>query len=394
MRKTNSEIMIVVGEASGDQLGTALAHGLNELAPEVHLFGAAGPKMRAAGVEATFNSDEWSVVGVAAVGKSVPKFLKIKRDLRQLAATRKPAAVVLVDFPEFNLKLAKELKSDGHRVIYYVSPQVWAWRQYRYKTIRDHVDLLLSILPFEKDWYRNKGVDHVEYVGNPIAERIRPTVDRIAFCESYGLEPNATIVALLPGSRKKEIDRHLQTLLAAAALMGRSNRDAQFVIAASDETNSAISHSIVREFNASADEKLSPIIVSGETVNVLNAAEVAAVSSGTATLEAGIIGTPMAVFYRIPRFDAMLFRPFVDVEHFALINLIAGKRIVSELMQGDFTAENVAAELVRILDPDTNAIVRSQLSEATRELREGDHPSAAEAIVKFLNYRSANDLES
>ena len=386
--------MIIAGEASGDELGAEFVRGIREIAPQIQLFGTPGPRMRNEGVEPVFKSDEWSVVGVAAVAKAIPDFLKIKRQLLKIADERKPEAVVLIDFPEFNLKLAKALKVRGHRVIYYVSPQIWAWRQYRYKTIRDDVDLLLSILPFEKEWYLKKEVEHVEFVGNPISRRTDPTMDRKSFCEQYQLDKNSEIIALLPGSRKKEIVRHLPTLLEAAVLVSGLRSSVQSLIAAPNEKIQKISEPIIREYKRRTKEKIEFKLITDDTINALNAADAAAVSSGTATLEAGLVGTPMTVIYKIPAFDAMLFKPFVDVPHFALINLVAGRQIVSELVQKNFTAEKVSAELIRLLDRSTNAEIRRELAEATRELRENVSKPAAEVVVDFLKGRSTNDLES
>ena len=380
--------MIVVGEASGDELGAELVRDLRHVAPEIHIFGASGPKMRTEGVETILESDSWSVVGVAAVAGAIPKFLRIKNRLRKIAFARKPEAVLLIDFPEFNLKLAKKLKADGHRVIYYVSPQVWAWRQYRYKTIRDSVDLLLSILPFEKSWYTNKQVEHVEFVGNPVALRTRNLISRSEFCEKYGLSASNEIIAILPGSRRKEIERHLETMLDAATDVKKSRPNSQFVIAASNDDNRKPCQSKVEDFESGRSEKLKPFVVSDDTLNLLNAADVAAVSSGTATLEAGVIGTPMVVVYRVPQFDAAIFRPFIDVPHFALINLISQKRLVTELVQNDFTSQNLSNELIRLLDPLTNQEMRKELLAVTKEFRNARTKTAAEAIVDFLDQNS------
>ena len=168
---------MIAGEASGDRLGAQLVREILARRDGTTFFGTPGQEMRAAGVESIFDSDSWSIVGIVAVAKAVPRFLKIRSALRREAKKRKPSVVVLIDFPEFNLKLARLLKKDGHMVIYYVSPQVWAWREYRFKTIRDSVDILLSILPFEAEWYTRKGVHHVEYVGSPVVGRTRDQTD-------------------------------------------------------------------------------------------------------------------------------------------------------------------------------------------------------------------------
>lgn len=379
------DLMIVAGEASGDELGAQLVEEIRRREPEAGFFGTPGPKMRAAGVEAIFESDHWSIVGVAAVVKAVPKFTSILRKLRSVAAARKPDAVILIDFPEFNLKLAKSLHRDGHKIIYYVSPQLWAWRKYRIRTIRNYVDKLLSILPFEEEWYRKQGIEHVEYVGNPHAERVKPKLSRDEFCKLHGLDPKKNIVALLPGSRKKEIERILPELLKTACLMYEKDASIQFVIAAS-------STSFIKQIDAVV-EKLKVqglkfpktlIIVQNETFDALNAADAAAVASGTATLEAGIIGTPMAIVYNVSRLDEIAFRPLINTEHFGLINLVAGKRIVNEYIQEDFNAQTLSNELLRLLDPSTNSEMRMELTKANDNLAVLASKNAAESVLEFL----------
>lgn len=375
--------MIVAGEASGDELGAELARDLRKLDPNVALFGAAGPGMRIEGVEPVFESDNWSVVGLAAVAKAVPKFLRIKSELRQIANMRKPAAVILIDFPELNLKLARDLKADGHRVIYYVSPQVWAWREYRVRSIRDNVDLLLSILPFEKEWYKARGVVHIEYVGNPVARRVRPRHSRRDFCGKHSLDPLKKIIALLPGSRRREVSRHLKVMLESSVELSHENPSINFVVAAANDAASRMCEAMISDFRSRVDG-LNIFVVNGETIDVLNSADAAAVASGTATLEAGVLGTPMVVVYKVPRIDAALFRPFINVPHFALINLVAGKRVVAELIQEDLTPSNLGNELDRLLDDDVNRNLRQELKEVTSELRSCEGRGAAEAIVRFL----------
>jgi lipid-A-disaccharide synthase len=376
--------MIVSGEASGDALGAELVTEIRRRRPAAAFFGAAGPLSRAAGVEAVFESDDWSVVGVGAVVKAIPRFLSIKNDIRRLATQRRPEAVILIDFPEFNLKLAKALKSDGHRVIYYVSPQIWAWRKYRIRTIRECVDLLLAILPFEVDWYAQRGVNHVRFVGNPVAARTAARIDRAEFCKIHGLDPGKPLVALLPGSRQKEIERHLSIMLSTADTVNESNPDVRFVVSAADRK----AREQIREIMISrTNSQMRPI--ANDTMDLLGAADAAAIASGTATLEAGVLGTPMVVIYRVPKLDYLLFKPIVDVPHFALINLAAGERVVNEILQNDLTPGNLAAELNRLLDPDVNNVMRRSLKNAVQTLGAGS-PSAraAEAVLEFLDSKS------
>lgn len=376
--------MIVAGEASGDLLAAELVEALREKLPWAEFFGAPGPKMRAAGVESIFDSDDWSVVGIGAVAKAVPKFLRIKTKLLEAAERRKPDAIVLVDFPEFNLKLARSLKKRGHQVIYYVSPQLWAWRKYRARTIRDSVDLLLSIMPFEKEWYSRRGISQVEFVGNPVAVRTRPKLERDDFRGRFGIGASESLIALLPGSREKEIARHLQVMLEGSKLLRKRVPTSKFVVAAADERTDAL-------IRAHLDTGTMPDagVVTGESNELLNAADAAAISSGTATLEAGVLNTPMVVVYKVPTLDYQLFRRLINIRNFALINLVSGKEIVKELIQNEFNAESLANELERLLRTDVNEAMRQELKTATAGLAEGS-PSekAAEAIVQFLRKSS------
>jgi lipid-A-disaccharide synthase len=378
MPRKDLELMIVAGEASGDRLGAELAEAIRSKSPRSSFFGATGPLMRSAGVESVMESDSWSVVGIGAVLRTVPKFLKILATLSRTANKRRPDAVVLIDFPEFNLKLARRLKRNGHKVIYYVSPQVWAWRKYRSRTIQNSVDLLMSILPFEMEWYKAKGIKHVKFVGNPVASRSTVTLSKEAFCDRHMLDARSPIVALLPGSRRKEIERHLGLMTEAATLLKLDNPAIQFLAAAADSSHARI---IENALSSVPEAK----VIAGETLDLLNAADAAAISSGTATLEAGIIGTPMVVVYKLPKLDYVLFRPFVKVPHIALVNLIAGRRIAPELIQKEFTAERLRDELTHILSPRENARVRMELK-AVADLLGRDNSSlrAADAVVEFL----------
>jgi lipid-A-disaccharide synthase len=383
MKKT-LKIMIVAGEASGDAHAAKLVRALIEKEPETDFkfFGAAGPGMRDAGVEAVVHSDEFSVVGVAEIGHALPMFLRASRDLKNAAASKRPDAVILVDFPDFNLKLAKALKKRGFTIIYYISPQLWAWRKYRVETIRKYVDLLLTILPFENQWYERHGVHHVEYVGHPLANEVHAARSKPEFCDHHGLNAAKPIISLLPGSRHKEIVRILPVLVEAASKLTAENPEMQFVIPiVSGKDRMDVDRAIqemVRNVNLT--------VVEGETYDALNASDAAAVTSGTATLETGIIGTPMVIVYKGTALNYALLKPLISVEHYGLINLIAGERIAKELIQHEFTAAAVSAELLRLLDPGENAEMREKLSHAREKLGHGGASKrAAAAVMRLIN---------
>src|SRR5690349_22453720 len=224
--------MIVAGEPSGDAHAAALVNALRRKCPSVEfdLFGAAGPLMRAAGVESIINTDELAILGILEVTRALPKFLGVFRKLKQTAIERSPEAVVLVDWPEFNLRLATALHRRGVKVIYYISPQLWAWRPRRINTIKRDVDLLLSILPFEAEWFKARGVEHVEFVGHPLAGEVKARFDAHEFCRRNDLNPAQPIVSFLPGSRRKELQRILPPMLAAIEKLSAARPEIQCVV--------------------------------------------------------------------------------------------------------------------------------------------------------------------
>ncbi len=385
-------IMIVAGESSGDTHAAKLVRAMKDADTEVdlHFFGAAGPKMRSEGVEAIVESDGLSIVGLAEIAVALPIFLKAFNDLKRSAVSRRPDVVILVDFPDFNLKLARALKRKGFRIVYYISPQLWAWRKYRHSSVKKNIDLMLTILPFEKDWYAKHGVENVEYVGSPLAREVHSDVDKVAFCRSHDLDPDKPIIALLPGSRHKEIVRILPVMLGAAAEISKQN-NVQFLIAlASDRNRSDVNKTIDDAASIGLDLPTMLKVVEAETYDALNASDAAAVTSGTATLEAGIIGTPMAIVYKTSSLNYKLFEPMIDVPHYGLINLIAEKRVAKELIQGDLTPQLLSGELVRLLQPDVNAAMRSELKVAADKLGHGGASKrAAEAIFSLIDRASS-----
>lgn len=374
-------LMIVAGEPSGDAHAAALVNALRAAAPHTNFefFGATGPAMRRAGVETTVDSDDLAIMGIVEVARVFPRFLRAFKNLKRVAAEKKPCAVILVDWPEFNLRLAKALHSRGLRVIYYISPQVWAWRSYRVAQIRRDVDLLLSIMPFESEWFARRGMQQLEYVGNPLAGEVHSAYGREEFCRRNDLDPTRPIIALLPGSRHKELLRILPPLLEAASLLAKEREDVQFalVVAPSrsvDEAKQIISNSGV---------KLPAVfrLIHHETRETLNAADAAAIASGTATLEAAILGTPMVLVYKESAINWHVLGSLITAEHYGLVNLIAGERVVTELMQRDLTGEKLAAELLTLLDPKQNEKMRATLREVAATLGDGGASRRAADLI-------------
>jgi len=377
--------MLVAGEASGDAHAAKLVRALRETNCEssFEFFGATGAKMREVGVETIIKADELAIVGLPEIARALPMFLNTFRILKNAAIQRKPDAVVLIDFPDFNLKLAKSLKKQNLKIVYYISPQLWAWRKYRARTVKSSVDLLLTILPFEKDWYARRGIGQVQYVGNPLAGEVTSAMTKEEFCAKHNLDQSKPIISLLAGSRHKEVARILPPLLETAALMESVNWNLQFVVTL------APTRQISEIESAKVKARKIPknlTVVTDETREALNASDAAAVTSGTATLETAILNVPLAIVYKTSALNYKLLRPIISVEHFGLINLIAQERLANELIQDDFTPETLSAELFRLLEPVTNGKMREKLRSVVETLGKGGASKrAAKAIIDLLN---------
>lgn len=390
--------MIVAGEASGDAHAAALVEALRTTAAanatdaagtaaELEFFGATGALMRAAGVESIVASDDLAILGLLEIGRALPKFWRAYKLLKRAALERRPDAVILVDWPDFNLKLARALHRRGLKVIYYISPQLWAWRSYRARNIARDVDLLLSILPFEPNWYADRGIEHVEFVGHPLAGEVHARAGRAEFCRQNKLDPKSPIVALLPGSRRKEVERILPPMLEAAALISVRNPEVQFVVVVAPSRSSDEVREIVRAQRALPFPLPSCLhIVSGQSRETLAASDAAAIASGTATLEAALLGTPMVVVYKESTINWQTLGRLINVDHYGLVNLVAEERVATELMQDDLNGERLANDLFLLLDEKRNQATRERLREVADQLGPGGASArAAEAILAALS---------
>ena len=367
--------MIVAGEPSGDAHAAALVRALRERG-ELDLFGATGPLMREAGVETVVNSDELAIMGIVEVGRVFSKFLKAFRKLKAAAIERSPDAVVLVDWPEFNLRLASSLHRRGLKVIYYISPQLWAWRSGRVRRIERDVDLLLSILPFEVEWYKAHNVDHVEFVGHPLSGEVKARYGREEFCRRNDLNPSRPIVSFLPGSRIKELQRILPPMLDAVVLLRQARPEIQPVVVLAPSRTVSEAAEIV-----SGNVKL----IEQQTREALAASDAAAICSGTATLEAALLETPMVVVYKESPINWHTLGRLITVPHYGLVNLVAGREIAKELMQDQLIGENLAQEILKLLEPETNKAMRATLGDVAHKLGDpGASQRAAELIIEFL----------
>src|SRR3989338_3706022 len=344
-------IFLVAGEASGDLHASHLAEELRTLNPSLSFSGVGGPLMQKAGVELYEDLTKIAVVGFVEVLKHFLEFRRFFHLVLDKIRTAKPDAVILVDYPGFNLRLAKELKKLGIKVIYYISPQVWAWKENRVEAIRRDVDKMLVLFEFEKEFYAKRGLD-VEFVGHPLIDSIKVTKSRKQFLESIGLSDNKLTVGLLPGSRRKEIENLLPAMLEAADILNREfNGKIQFLLLkapniAMDFVARYLRSNIVSNLRVVT---LPLTIIDGQTYDGINASDVCMVASGTATLETAIIGKPMVVAYKTSLLTYWLAKNLVKISNIALVNVVAQKRIVAECVQFDATGVKLAAEVRNIL---------------------------------------------
>lgn len=377
---------MVAGERSGDLHGAELATALKARVSDLEIFGCGGEAMRQAGVRTVADLRDFAMVGISEVVTGLPKARRAFHTILAEADRRRPELAVLIDAPSLNLRLAKKLKPRGVGVAYYVSPQIWAWKQWRMRHLQKRVDKMLVLFDFEEPIYRRAGVP-VEYVGHPLVDRpeiLRPALSRAELCARAGLDPEISLVAFLPGSREIELAYNLPPLVETARVLRlRRSLRLQFVLPVAATLDPA---SVEAKLKASGAGPGLIHLVTGSTHDALRYAEVAVVASGTATLEAALLECPMVVVYRVARLTAFFARFMVDVPHYSMVNLLAGRRVVPELVQADFTPERVADEVERLLD---NAEARQGMIEQFRAVRRRLGPGgaagrAAGAVARML----------
>jgi len=378
---------MVAGERSGDVYGAALAEALKKRAANVEIFGCGGEAMRAAGVNTLVDIHQVALIGISEVVSGLPKAYRAMQDLVAEAARCKPAAAILIDSPSLNLSLAKRLKRHNIPVIYFVSPQIWAWKKWRIRKIKACVDRMLCLFDFETEIYEEAGVP-VEFVGHPLVDMPAPRMSREEFFMGAGLDPEIPTVAMLPGSRRTEVTFNLPEMLEAAARVARSRR-IQFVVACAPTIDSPWLKSLVtRGYHG-----IAPLhALSNSTHEALQYSAAAVVASGTATIEAAIRECPMVVVYRVSAFTAMCARFMINVPFYSMVNLLAGHAAVPELIQSDFTAARLAVNLERLLD---DGEARSRMIDDLRKVKErlgkgGAIGRAADVIVRHLEGAKAS----
>jgi lipid-A-disaccharide synthase len=380
-------LMMVAGERSGDLYGAELTTELKNQLDSVDVFGCGGDSMRQAGVETTVDSHQFAMVGITEIFSGLPRAYRAFQALMAEVDRRRPQLAILIDSPSLNLRLAKRLKRRRIPVIYFVSPQLWAWKKWRMRHVRQRVDKMLCIFDFEERIYHRAGVP-VEYVGHPLAEMMgrRPRLSRAAFFANAGLDPKTPTVALLPGSRKIEVGYNLPTMLDAAHRLSkrRGGQGLQFVLALAPAPDA---ERLETKMLASYAALVKVQAVTRATHDALEHSDVAVVASGTATVEAALLQCPMVVVYRVSPVTALFARFMIDVPFYSMVNLLAGKQIVKELIQRDFTAQAVADEVDHLLDhADERGKVVEELAAIRSQLDAGGAMRrAAGAIVNFLH---------
>ena len=371
--KQGKEIMLVVGEASGDIHGANLIKALRTRDPTLKAYGVAGEQLGQTDFEALFSVSKLTGMGFVELAGNLGNVWRAYRLLRRTLRQRRPNLLILVDFPEFNLRLAKLAKALHIPVLYYVSPQIWAWRRGRVRQIARWVDQMAVVFPFEVSFYESHGVK-VVFVGHPLLDAVHVKEDRETVLSRLGLDPAKPTIALLPGSRHREVSYHLPVMLEASARLS-SEREIQFLVVRADTVDAGELRSMVARVN------LKMPVIDQARYDAVNASDLVWTASGTATLETALLRKPMIIVYRLSWLTYCLARLLVRVDHIGMVNLIAGERLVPELVQADLTAQRLIEESRTLLD---NQPARSQIIEKLSELREKLGPSGAADRVSDL----------
>ncbi|MBW2559896.1 MAG: lipid-A-disaccharide synthase [Deltaproteobacteria bacterium] len=359
MQPQNPDIMIIAGEASGDLHGAHLVRAMCSINPGLRFYGVGGEKMEEAGVRLVAHSSEMAVMGITEILPRLGFILKVRRGLKKSLKQFRPRLLILIDYPGFNLPLARFAHENRIRVFYYISPKVWAWRKKRIYALEQYVDRMALIFPFEEDVYGGVDLD-ARFVGNPLLDTVRRKYPRGEAVKRFGLQEGVTTIALLPGSRKGEVTRLLPAMLSMAQILRERIPAIQFVLPLAETLPYDLVQGLISQ------QGVAVRIIQGDVYDVVGLADIAVVASGTATLETALLGVPMIIVYKVSPLSYCIGRAFVHVDHIGLVNLIAGRRIVPELIQGEATPEKMADGVYDLL---TSA---SRMEEMKRDLLQVD----------------------
>jgi len=335
-------IMIVAGEASGDLHGGNLVREMNRIDPNIKFFGVGGKNMKEAGVDLVANSADMAVVGLTEVFSRLGTIRGVMRRLKTLLKTVSPDLLILIDYPDFNLSLAKIAKKNGVKIFYYISPQVWAWRKGRIETIKKNIDKMAVILPFEAQLYHEAGVEAF-FVGHPLLDLVKLKYSRTEAFKLFDIHEGVTTVGILPGSRESEVVKLLPSMLKAAEIIKEELSPVQFILPLADTLDINFITDIINKYPVPVK------IIRNEIYDVIACADVVMVASGTATLETALLEKPMVIIYKISPLSYTIGKMIIHIDHIGLVNVIAGKTLVPELIQNKATPENIAAEIIHLL---------------------------------------------
>ena len=372
INESPASVLISAGEASGDLYASLLVRELQSRWPATNFFGCTGPRLRAAGVETVVAAESLAVVGLVEVLRHIPRIYGEYRKLLASVERKRPALAILADSPDFHLRVARKLALSKVPVIYLVAPQVWAWRKSRVRQMRRDISKLLCIFPFEEAFFRQHRVP-VEYIGHPLVDLVKPSQTKADFFAKHDLPADRPLIVLLPGSRRGESYRHIPALYKAAQIIGRG-RPAHFVLPASANTGVEF----FREQLAGSSIQ----VIEGEAWDAIAHADLALAASGTVTVEAALLGTPMVTFYKVNPLSWAIGKALVRIPFYCMVNLIAGRKIVPELMQTEMTGENLAAEAEKLLAD--SSIMKAALREIRQKLSSAGNAiaHAADVVVR------------
>jgi lipid-A-disaccharide synthase len=384
--RARPRLLVSCGEASGDLYAAELLRHLRQIGVDVEAFGLGGDRLQAEGGTLVAHVRDLAVVGLLEVLRHLPRIRRVFGDLVARADAERPDLAVLIDYPDFNLRLARQLKRRGIPVVYYVSPQVWAWRRGRVRAIRETVDRMIVIFPFEEALYQEAGVP-VTFVGHPLVDVVRPAPDPDAFLASHGLDPSRPVLAVLPGSRPQEVAHNVPPIAGALPIIAQRRPDVQAAVAVAPGLSRALFEPL-RAHGAT--------LVDGGAHALLGASRAGIVASGTATVEAALLALPMVVVYRLSPLTYALGKPFVQVPHYAMANLIAGRAVVRELIQHGFRPQAVAAEALALLEdgPHRDGVKEGLAETRARLGGTGASRRAAETVAAELVRVSQKKLTS
>jgi lipid-A-disaccharide synthase len=373
-----SKVLISAGEASGDLYASALVEALRGHRPDLEFFGCAGPRMQAAGVRPVVDSHSLAVVGLVEVVTHIPRIYGEFRKLLNAARTERPDLAILTDSPDFHLRVARRLKKMGIPVFYLVAPQVWAWRKGRLPMMRRTIDRLLCIFPFELEFFARHGVE-ATYIGHPLTRLVKPSAPRVELRRSFGIPQDAPLVVLLPGSRRGEAARHLPVLLETVARLRTATKSQPHFLLAVPPGTVPLNSSFRQRISAASIQ-----LLEGKTWDALVSADVALAASGTVTIEAALLGTPMVAFYRVNPMSWWMGKAMVRVPFYSMVNLVAERQVVAELIQERMTPEALTRETLALLENgEKREKMRGELAEVARKLSGPEDPlEVAAALVE------------